>query len=101
MYRAKISPNLKKIFEKGERGEVLTLLLADGRRVKCRFEMLTYANKSDTDDTDVMVGPNKIWRWHWGITGRRRYKRSFFSFTLMSQQKELYYVILLWLHHKP
>ena len=30
MYRAKISPNLKKIFEKGERGEVLTLLLADG-----------------------------------------------------------------------
>lgn len=55
MYRAKISPNLKKIFEKGERGEVLTLLLADGRRVKCRLEMLTYANKSDTDDTDVMV----------------------------------------------
>ena len=55
MCRAKISPNLKKIFEKGERGEKLTLLLTDGRRIECRFEMLTYANKSVTDDTDVMV----------------------------------------------
>lgn len=30
-------------------------MLTDGRHIKCKFEMLTYANKSDTDDTDIMV----------------------------------------------
>ncbi len=55
MYQAKISPNLKRMFEKGSKGEKLVLSLADGRRMECEFEMLTYANKSDDDDTDVMV----------------------------------------------
>lgn len=55
MYQAKIPPKLKRAFEKGEAGQELLLLLTDGRRVKCKFEMLTYANQSDDDDTDVMV----------------------------------------------
>ncbi len=55
MYQAKIPPKLKMIFEKGEKGKELSLILSDGRRVKCKFEMLTYANRSDDDDTDIMV----------------------------------------------
>ncbi len=54
MYQPKISPNLKKLLEKGE-GNNVSMKLSDGRKVSCRFEMLTYANKSDDDDTDVMV----------------------------------------------
>ncbi len=54
MYQPKISPNLKKLLEKGEGSNVL-IKLFDGRKVSCKFDMLTYANKSDDDDSDVMV----------------------------------------------
>lgn len=50
-----ISPNLKMIYEKAQRSETIELLLTDGRRVSCKLDCLTYANKSDDDDTDIMV----------------------------------------------
>lgn len=51
----KLQPKLWSLLKKGEDGKEISLLLSDGRKVKCRFEMLTYANKSDDDDTDIMV----------------------------------------------
>lgn len=54
-YKPQIPPKLRQLHARGEAGEDVTLLLADGRRVTCRFEMLTYANKSDDDDSDIMV----------------------------------------------
>lgn len=54
-YKAMITPKLRQIFEKGEKGEAFDLILKDGRRVTCKLDCLTYANKSDDDDSDIMV----------------------------------------------
>ena len=53
--KPQISPMLRKVFEKGKKNEEMELLLADGRKVICKLDCLTYANKSDDDDADVMV----------------------------------------------
>ena len=53
--KPKIPPKLGQLLAKGERGEKATILLTDGRKVTCQVEMLTYANKSDSDDSDMMV----------------------------------------------
>lgn len=54
-YKAKITPKLLALSQKGIDGKEVGLLLADGKKVFCKFEMLTYANISNDDDTDVMV----------------------------------------------
>jgi len=54
-YVPKITPRLKEILKKGEGGDFFDLILKDGRRVTCKLDCLTYANKSDDDDTDIMV----------------------------------------------
>lgn len=54
-YEPKITPKLKEILKKGENGNFFDLILKDGRRITCKLDCLTYANKSDDDDTDVMV----------------------------------------------
>lgn len=53
--RPQIPPKLGQLLAKGEKKENVTILLSDGRKVTCRFEMLTFANKSDDDDSDIMV----------------------------------------------
>lgn len=53
--KPKISPKLKELSRRGENGKKVQMLLTDGRKVTVQFEMLTYANKSDDDDTDVLV----------------------------------------------
>lgn len=58
-YKAKISPKLARLSEKGKNGQIVNMVLSDGREIACRFEMLTYANASDEDDTDVMVASVK------------------------------------------
>lgn len=60
-YKAKISPKLLELSRRGAGGKKVKLLLADGREMCCRFEMLTYANKFDDDDSDVMVAYVKYW----------------------------------------
>lgn len=54
-YKANITPRLREILEKGENGEFFDMILKDGRRVTCKLDCLTYTNKSDDDDTDIMV----------------------------------------------
>lgn len=54
-YKPNITPKLKAVLEKGEGGEFFDMILKDGRKVTCKLDCLTYANKSDDDDTDVMV----------------------------------------------
>lgn len=54
-YKPNITPRLRKILEKGEDGEFFDMVLKDGRRVTCNLDCLTYANKSDDDDRDIMV----------------------------------------------
>lgn len=58
-YKANISPKLRELSQRGEKGKEVKMLLADGRKVSARFEMLTYANKSDDDDTDILVASVK------------------------------------------
>lgn len=53
--RPQIPPKLGQLLAKGKKKENVTILLSDGRKVTCRFEMLTFANKSDDDDSDIMV----------------------------------------------
>lgn len=55
MYKAIITEKLLALSQKGSDGREVRLRLTDGRKVSCRFEMLTYANVSDDDDSDVMV----------------------------------------------
>lgn len=54
-YKPNITPKLKTVLEKGEGGGFFDMVLKDGRKVTCKLDCLTYANKSDDDDTDVMV----------------------------------------------
>ena len=58
-YRPNISPKLLELTKRGENGKKEQMLLADGSKVTAKFEMLTYANKSDDDDTDVLVASVK------------------------------------------
>lgn len=57
--KPKISRRLAELLEKGRNGQTVKMLLCDGRKVSCKFEMLTYANVSDDDDADVMVASVK------------------------------------------
>lgn len=55
MLKPQISPKLYELSQKGKDGKEVKLQLSDGRKISCCFEMLTYANTSDEDDTDIMV----------------------------------------------
>ncbi|MBS6644536.1 MAG: hypothetical protein KH366_13235 [Clostridiaceae bacterium] len=55
MLKPQIPPKLYELSQKGKDGKEVKLQLSDGRKISCRFEMLTYANTSDEDDTDIMV----------------------------------------------
>lgn len=51
----KFPPKLLKIFELGEKGETINLVLKDGRRVECILDMITYANAPEDEDKDIFV----------------------------------------------
>lgn len=55
MIKPQIPPKLYELSQKGKDGKEIRLRLSDSRKITCFFEMLTYANKSDDDDTDIMV----------------------------------------------
>lgn len=59
IYKPQIPPKLLSLSKKGADGKEIKMILLDGREVSCKFEMLTYANASDDDDSDVMVASVK------------------------------------------
>lgn len=50
-------------------------IVSEAAKNKMFYKLITYADKSDTDDTDVMVARIRYGDVSGGIAGRGRYKR--------------------------
>ncbi|MGN0394915.1 MAG: hypothetical protein ACI4EF_06095 [Coprococcus sp.] len=53
--KPKYPPKLLKMYELGEKGETIKLVLKDGRKVECKLDMITYANDPEDEDKDILV----------------------------------------------